>query len=307
MSPLTVPTDIPIGLAVFHSSFNLINTSLLIFFVPVIAQIVVRLIPKKIELEPELFTPKYLLDSYLNYPETSIYALLQETRRLYSETIPEAIAHGLHVHRKDIRSQWDINKLLQEKSHPGIKLEEFLRLNLWPISSAILKYASRIQEKFVLSSEDNKTVTRLKRVNRDAREIIVNMQGIVHEIERHSVLKNPDLDAQYHKLQYIIIEMLRAFLAGEDKALSQDQRMMVLKKLRDVAKKDDVALLKDIDTLIREEKITPEQGVSLMVCSAGVLQISKLLIRSTKFLMTVEPVEYDLQQKVAPDALEVQL
>jgi phosphate:Na+ symporter len=307
MNPLAVAKDIPIGLAVFHSSFNLINTTLLLFFVPLLASIVTRIIPHKEVPEPAMSQPRYLLDRYLKYPETAIYALLQETRRLYGEIIPEAIAHGLHIHRSDIRSQWDIDQLLKQRGHPGIKVEDFLRTNLWPISSAILKYGSRIQEAFPLESEDNKKVTRLKRVNRDAREIIVNLQTILHEIDRHAVLKNQELDAQYHKLQHIIVEILRAFLAGEDHTLTHDQRIMVLENLRKVAKKEDVTLLRDIDSLIREEKITSEQGVSLMICSAAVLQISKLLIRATKFLMVLDPKEGVLREQVEPEKLDFSL
>ncbi|NNE38795.1 MAG: Na/Pi cotransporter family protein, partial [Gammaproteobacteria bacterium] len=99
-SPLAIATDIPIGLSIFHSSFNIINTLVLIGFITYIARIVIYIIAEKPVPEPVFSTSKFLTKQSLKYPETAIKALLEETRRLYQEAVIEAIAHSLGVHRK---------------------------------------------------------------------------------------------------------------------------------------------------------------------------------------------------------------
>jgi phosphate:Na+ symporter len=128
--PLTVAMDIPIGLSLFHSTFNIINTCPLIGTIAVIARIVIYLVPEKIESEPVFSTPKYLSEEALNYPETALKALLEESRRLYQGAVIEAIAHSLGVNRKDIKSDKPIVDIVRKKAHPGIKHKEFIKTRI---------------------------------------------------------------------------------------------------------------------------------------------------------------------------------
>ena len=46
-SPLADPHAIPIGLSIFHTMFNIINTTLMVWFVPHIAKLVTKMVPSK--------------------------------------------------------------------------------------------------------------------------------------------------------------------------------------------------------------------------------------------------------------------
>ncbi|MBT4483931.1 MAG: Na/Pi cotransporter family protein [Candidatus Latescibacteria bacterium] len=290
--PMVNAADIPLGISVFHSTFNIINTAVLLIFLTSIAKVVVRLIPEKIEPEPVFSTPKYLNKEALKYPETSINALLQETRRLYRETIVEAVAHGIGVHRTDIKSDKPIEEIVKAKELPGIKYDDFIKTRIWPIHSEVLRFASDIQEKFQLTSEDNETVTQLKKINRYAQDILVNIHTLTSEIERHANDSNITLNEKYLSLQCAGIELIRTFLdANED--MSPQENIATLDELKKLAKENDVELLQDIDRLIREKKITSEQGVSLMTSSAAVLQIFKLLIKAAIYFVSTS--SYDIQ------------
>ena len=82
--------------------------------------------------------------------------------------IIEAIAHGLGVHRTDIKSDKPIEQIVKEKAHPGIDHKMFISTRIQPIYSEVLHFASKIQEKFQLSEDDMATVTKLKKIHRDA-------------------------------------------------------------------------------------------------------------------------------------------
>lgn len=196
-SPLTISTDIPIGLSIFHSSFNIINTLVLIGFIHYIAKIVIYFIHEKPVPEPVFCTSKYLTKQSLNYPETAIKALLDETRRLYQEAVIEAIAHSLGVHRKDIMSDIPVRQIVEQHGHPGIKHKLFIKTRIQPIYTEVLDYASEIQEKFSLTKEDNDRVTRLKKVHRDALDVMSHVRILKKEMARHKDDNNPVLENEY--------------------------------------------------------------------------------------------------------------
>lgn len=284
--PMSVATDIPIGLSLFHSSFNILNTLLLIGFINIIARIVIYLIPDKVISEPIFSTSKYLHKDALRYPETAIKALLQETRRLYEEAVIEAIAHTLGAHRKDIMSDLPIRDIVEKHSHPGIKHKTFIKTRIQPIYTEVLDYASDIQEKFQLTREDNDRVTRLKKVHRDALDILVHVRTLKKEISKHANDNNPVLDNEYMKLKCAVIELLRLFLNESDKLFITGSNTL-LGGAQSKAETEDVNLILDIDRLIRDHKITSEQGVSLINCSAAVLEIYRMMIKSAKYLAVI--------------------
>jgi phosphate:Na+ symporter len=285
-NPLAVATDIPIGLALFHSTFNVINTLLLIWCVTIIAKLVIFFLPEKVKPEPVFSTPKYLSERALKYPETSIKALLEETRRLYQEAIIEAIAHSLGVHRKDIKSDKPIKEIVKAKAHPGIKYEVFIKTRIQPIYTEVLNFASSIQGKFQLTREDNERVTRLKKIHRDAMEILLHVKALTSEIAKHEGDNNSVLNNEYLKLQCTVIELLRLFLEDDEELFFQECNTLLC-GIKSTAESQDITLLLDIDQLIRGKKITPEQGVSLITCSASVLEIYRLLIKATKYLAII--------------------
>ena len=284
--PLTVAMDIPIGLSLFHSTFNVINTFILIWFIAVIAKLVIYIIPEKIEPEPVYSTPKYLSEEALKYPETAIKALLEETRRLYQEAVMEAIAHSIGVHRTDIKSDQPVKDIVMAKAHPGIKHKEFIRTRIQPIYNEVLDYASAIQQKFELSNEDNERVTRLKKVHRDAIQILVHVKKLKSEVSHHEDDKNIVLNNEYLKLKCAVVELLRMFLRDNEE-LFIAQSNTLLGGAQSKAETKDINLLLDIDKLIREKRINSDQGVSLITSSAAVLEIYRLLIKAAKYLAII--------------------
>jgi len=75
--PLSSQAAIPIGLAVFHSSFNLINVLWQMNFIHLWARIVTWLTPSKVK-EDELYSLDYLSSSLLSTPELSIVEARKE-------------------------------------------------------------------------------------------------------------------------------------------------------------------------------------------------------------------------------------
>lgn len=73
----SVKSIYPIGLAVFHTSFNIINTLALIGFAPLIASIATRMVPEKGE-DDEEFRLKFISSSFVSTSELAIVQARQE-------------------------------------------------------------------------------------------------------------------------------------------------------------------------------------------------------------------------------------
>ncbi len=79
LSPFGDPTGVPIGLSLFHSAFNIINTLLLVWFVNFIASVVTKVIKSTGDDEYHL---EYISTGLMNTAELSIEEARKETGRL---------------------------------------------------------------------------------------------------------------------------------------------------------------------------------------------------------------------------------
>ena len=99
-------TAIPMVLAMFHTCFNVINTSILIWLVPQMERVVCWLLPEKKEEKKEEFRLKYIQSNLVQTPEIAVLQAQKETaamgervgemftmvRTLFHETDPKDFA-----------------------------------------------------------------------------------------------------------------------------------------------------------------------------------------------------------------------
>ena len=100
--------DYTLKLAVFHTIFNVIGVTVLVPFVTQLVAFLERAIPAPAVLD--IAEPKYLNDSVLEFPETLLEAIRNETIHLYDNAV-EIIAHGLNLHRTQIFESDDLDTL----------------------------------------------------------------------------------------------------------------------------------------------------------------------------------------------------
>jgi phosphate:Na+ symporter len=79
MSPSENPVAIPAALSLFHTTFNLINVSILIWFTPLIQRVVERMVPQRDKDNEEEFRLNYITTGLLS---TSDLSLLQAKKEI---------------------------------------------------------------------------------------------------------------------------------------------------------------------------------------------------------------------------------
>jgi len=85
ISPFESPLAIPIALSLFHTSFNIINTFIFIWFTPLLERIVVWMVPAKVD--EEEFRLKYITTGMLSTSELSLLQAKKEIQFFAKHTI----------------------------------------------------------------------------------------------------------------------------------------------------------------------------------------------------------------------------
>lgn len=106
-SPYQSPASIPIALSIFHTSFNLINTGLLVWFIPFIEKIVSLMVPSKKD-EDEEFRLVHISTGMLSTAELSILQANKEII-IYAKRVYKMF--GFVKKLSDETNDRDFNKL----------------------------------------------------------------------------------------------------------------------------------------------------------------------------------------------------
>lgn len=157
MSPFNDPEAIPIGLSIFHTSFNIINTLVLIFFVSFIAKTVVRMLPSKGD--DEEFSLEFIGTGMMGTGELSIEEATKEVAKFGEIT---SRMSGFFRELIEVDKPKKQNKLLAKIK----KYEEITD----HIESEVSTYLTKVSQE-QLSNEATQKVARLLSISNDLERI----------------------------------------------------------------------------------------------------------------------------------------
>lgn len=282
--PLRDVAAIPVGLAIFHSFFNIANMILLLGFVGLIAKLVENIIKEKVVPVSGISQPHYLKKSLLKYPETGIKALVNESRRLYTNAIFQVIAHGLYLHRSNILSDLPAEQVVaKSRDVEDLDLLEFVEKKIQPIYTAMMDYSSKLQQRTSLTEQQQHILTDLKHANRDTLLIVTNIDYLNQDLLHYSASDNDAIQYEYDRLRALVVNMVRRLVEMMELEEPAQRRNALDALYRDI-KKHDRNLIKEIDDLIRDQKITPEMGAHLISSSATMKRLGRNLVRVARRL-----------------------
>lgn len=262
-SPYLSAAAVPAGVSLFHTTFNVVNTLLLVWWVKPIAQLVRWWVPEKPEKEKAMEEPKYLSEEALGYPETAVAALEQETRYLFEHAVFEIVAHAVHLHREDIFSDRKSRKVVRDsRKDLKVNVRELYLTKVKRIYSQIIAFATRAQSELELSGELHRRVGQIKWANRTMVETIKEAQELHRNASRYLSGTHPVMQREYDTFRKRVVKVLRAIreLAASEDQESSDARM---DRLATEARKGAEEGHLSLDHLIREQEITPEMASSL--------------------------------------------
>ncbi len=263
VSPFVEATAVPIALSLFHTCFNIINTSLLLGFIKYIARIVERMVPEVIEKEEAIDQPKYLDRSSLEYPQTGIKALFDESLRLLQNAAYKAITHGLSVHREDLESSRELKTVLESKEAIPVDIEKIYTTKIKSIYSQILEYATRLQSDFALEEDKIETIRNILIADRRLVRVVKRMAPLHENIVRFLSSNNHAILHEYNLIRRKILRVVREIhLASESEHPLRHIRK--IEKERKKAEELDVLISGRVNQLLLDGEITNEMATSLI-------------------------------------------
>jgi phosphate:Na+ symporter len=263
--------DWTLKLAVFHTLFNTLGITIMVPLLNQLVNLLQRIIP---EPKADLVAPLYLNDAVAEFPDTLVETVRKEVLHLYDNAF-EVLAHGLNLHRHDIRSDADLFELTQQPEKlMEFDLDDIYGRRVKVLYNAIVEFTSRNQGQ--LPQEHMERVYVLREAARDIVEAIKDVKHMRKNLITYIVSDNASIRAEYNKIRAQLGEILRELTTLRDAGEEAD--MVALDGLRLQMEENDVTLNGDLDRLIREGKITAPMATSLMNDSSYSYDVARNLI-----------------------------
>ena len=283
-SPYVAAAAIPVAISLFHTTFNICNSFLLVWFVKPIAKVVMGLVPERAMQERAVEEPKFISSSTLKYPETAVESLLMESRFLFKNPIFEIVAHAVNLHRGDIKSDVKLRELVEKST---IDLEANVRevyySKVKTIYGEIIRFATTAQNSLNLSKKQYRTVSDILVANRKMIEIVRDSKELNRNVVAAMNSDNENLKREYDSFRKKVARVLRViykFRKGEE----LDKQYAKLLRLKKDAKKNIRHSNVSIDKLIREDLIEADVASSLFNDYSNVNDIIRKLIEVAELL-----------------------
>ncbi len=299
-SALTNPEVMPLSLSLYHTIFNVLNTVLLLGFIPQIARIVERMVPEDPEPKVEIDQPIYLTATSLEFSQSGIKALFDESLRLLNTAAYKAIAHGLNVHRADLHSNKDLDELMASREAIPIDIQELYATKIKSIYSQILEYATELQSQFTLDEDKIETIRNILIADRVLVQTIKQMQPLHDNIVRFMQSDNEVILGEYNKFRSRILKVLREihFASESDFPLRHIRKV---EKERKKTETLDVLLSGRVNLLLMNGEISREMATSLINDSERAGKImSNLIDIATLLYYPRDKLFHDMQEKQEP-------
>jgi len=276
--------DYALKLAVFHTIFNVIGV---LVMVPFIGKLVTflesTLKADSSKSDAGYDSARYLNDSVLELPSTSMAAIIRETKHLYDNAF-EIITHGLNLKRSNIVSTMTLEEVIKDTySKNTVNIDEFYNHKIKGIYGEIIDFSTKAQSN--MSPEDIEVLYKLKLANRDIVEAVKDTKHLQKNLLKYSQSENAHIKEQYNLIRKGLAELLRNIniVASTDE---EDVILLLLSKAKVHTEKYDILANGTLDNLIRQGLITNEMATSLMNDSAYAYDISKNLIAMAEITFT---------------------
>ncbi|PLY16620.1 MAG: sodium:phosphate symporter [Sedimenticola sp.] len=270
--------DFTLKLAVFHTIFNLIGVIVMLPLIRPLVTFLQRLFKEK---KPEIDQPKYLTNSALDFPDTTVKVALQETEHIYDNAL-NIIIHGLGFLKEQVFAEVSLEDIA---SHQGkvtkLDIDSAYNRGVKGVYSAIIEFISKAD--FSWKEEQSGELHHLREANQ---YIVEAIKDVKHLQKNLLFYVNGEIEAMrnaYNQLRVEILTVVRDLneIRTTD---NNDTDILSLDALKIMVKESQQELTSNVSTLIRSGKISPNMGTSLMNDSNYVYDTSMNLIRAAETL-----------------------
>ena len=283
-------SDYAMKLALFHTIFNVIGVLVVAPFIrPLVKFLEGLFCHQEQKSEPQL---KYLSAEVMEIPASALEALRKETINLYDQSL-EAIIHAMNLHRKEIFSNEEVEKLIEHSNEMiDIDVDKVYQEDIKYIYSEILRYSS--QSQIYMDEEANNKVYKLKLTARNIIEMVKDIRELQRNLNRFTKSKNWFMLHEYNELRGELVTIFRSIEEIRHTKSDATEILTQIQTLKEKANDNEFALNTRIDALIRDDKIDSKMASSLINDVGFTHSIAKKLISAVSVLWVNDQVVSEL-------------
>ena len=281
-NPMTTPADAPIGLAIFHTVFNIVNTTIMIGFIGPLAALVTRMLADQPEKEAPEAGAVHLTDEALKYPQTAIHAALQETRRLYRGPVYESVLYSINIPIDS--TEWEKGSDQLVSSSREVLSPDFdaIALNrLQPIYRDLVSFSAETSKRHSLEDLESRQLRHLGYAARDTLLILGEATQLNREVNRNMNNANEHVRDGFDTLRRAVLDFLER-LKNVDLTSEKDVLEDELEGLEDALKAGEKAFVAELNRLLDEDRVSADDAASLFNSAALVRSICQHLLRASR-------------------------
>ena len=279
-------TDDAMKLALFHTIFNVIGVLLVSPFTKQLVRFLETLFRPT---EKGRGKAKYLTNEVMELPATAIVAIRKETIHLYDKSM-EAIVHAMNLHRSEIFSETAVNEVVVHSvDRIDINIDKTYQEELKNLYGEIIHYATLTQNN--MDQEGNNKIYELKLTARDIIEMVKDVRELQKNLNHYSKSHNNFIINEYNELRSQLITVLRSIQKirdDEQGTATEEEILTQIEVQKEKAIDNEMLLNKNIDALIREDKIDTTMASSLINDVGFTFSICRKLLKSAAVLWVKE-------------------
>ncbi len=271
--------DFAMKLALFHTIFNILGVVAVAPFIKILVNFLETLFCTK---EKGRGKPKYLTDEVMEIPASALESIRKETIHLYDKSI-EAIVHAMNLHRKEIFSDQNVQDVVEKSNLPfDINIDEVYHQEIKNLYSEILHYSSRSQS--FMDEEGNNRVYELKLTARNIIEMVKDIRELQRNLNFFTKSNNWFMIHEYNKLREELVTIFREIEQMRHSSDDSTEIMTHIGVLKEKGNDNEISMSKNIDMLIRDNKIDSKMASSLINDMGFTYSISKKLLKTASVL-----------------------
>lgn len=270
--------DYTLKLAVFHSVFNTLGILVMLPLISSLVNFLMRTMPEK---ELPVAAPKYLNEAAIELPDTAIEAVRMETLHLYDNAFA-IITHGLSLHRHDILSDVDIDKIITSSGKIiPIDIDAEYEISVKGLYSEIVSFISRAQTSMEADQADE--LFALRAAGRDIVEAIKDTKHMQKNMSQYITSDNEFIRDEYNKIRIYLGSVLRRLAIVQQQG-DDPTSILSLDTMKLEMKENDTTANGMLETLIRDERISSLMATSLMNDASYAYDVTRNLLQMGEVL-----------------------
>jgi phosphate:Na+ symporter len=275
------PDDYSLKLAMFHTLFNVMGICI---FLPFIKQLEILLKKCLKDRQVSIVKPRFLNQSSLDFPDTALEAIRNESTHLYQNAI-HIITKGLNLQPSDIKSPTPIEEIISARNRVNhYNIDDAYVSNVKDIYSAIIEFISHAGFTWKMSQSGD--IHWLRQANLRLVEAIKDIKHMQKNLNLVQSSNNQTLKREYDQIRLMLLQVINQI---ETLRLDQtNQQKHIIEELRRIITSNYELINKNLSRLIHENQITPLAGTSLMNDATYAFDIAKNLTKASETLFVYQ-------------------